>query len=88
MHLPTDKPHWTVPIARWAVWETHVLPDGLPSSPDVAFVEPMLRTMDADIAQALPEAHARWAAERPFALEEPFARVPINDAVARAAAAT
>ena len=51
------------------------------------FTEWMLRSIDAELARALPEAHARWAAERPFALDEPFARVPIREAVDRAAAA-
>ncbi len=52
------------------------------------FTETMLRAVDADLAKALPEAHARWKAERPFALEEPFARLPMNEAIANAAKAT
>jgi hypothetical protein len=43
LHLPTDKSHWIVPIARWAVWESVECEDGSTSSPDAAFVEPMLR---------------------------------------------
>ena len=42
----------------------------------------MLRGIDAGSPRAMPEAHARWMAERPFTLDEPFARVPMDDAVA------
>ena len=52
------------------------------------FTEKMLRAIDAELARAMPEAHARWSAERPFTFEEPFARVPMNVAVANAAKAT
>ncbi|MBX3258242.1 MAG: lysine--tRNA ligase [Labilithrix sp.] len=52
------------------------------------FTETMLRAIDAELARAMPEPHARWSAERPFTFEEPFARVPMNDAVASAAKAT
>jgi lysyl-tRNA synthetase class 2 len=45
--------------------------------------EDMLRTVDACLAQALPEAHPKFAARRSFSLVEPFARVPMKDAVAR-----
>ncbi|HEX9294812.1 MAG TPA: lysine--tRNA ligase, partial [Polyangiaceae bacterium] len=46
--------------------------------------EDMLRTVDARLALAMPDAHARWTAARPFSLEEPFARVPMKVAVSRA----
>jgi lysyl-tRNA synthetase class 2 len=52
------------------------------------FTEKMLRTVDAEVQKALPAAHAKWVADRPFTFEEPFARVPMNEAVARAAIAT
>jgi lysyl-tRNA synthetase class 2 len=52
------------------------------------FTETMLRAIDAELAKSLPEAHARWKAERPFTIDEPFARVPMNDAVANGARAT
>ncbi|MBX3206315.1 MAG: lysine--tRNA ligase [Labilithrix sp.] len=52
------------------------------------FTETMLRAIDAELARAMPEPHARWSAERPFTFQEPFARVPMNDAVASAARAT
>jgi lysyl-tRNA synthetase class 2 len=52
------------------------------------FTEIMLRGIDAELAKAMPEAHARWAAERPFAIDEPFARVPMAKAVADGASAT
>ncbi len=54
----------------------------------MAFTEKMLREIDAELARAMPQAHARWLAERPFTLDEPFARVPMNEAVANAARAT
>ncbi len=54
----------------------------------MSFTETMLRAIDADLQRAMPEAHARWAAERPFTFDEPFARVPIADAVASAAGTT
>lgn len=53
----------------------------------MAFTETMLRGIDQELARAMPEAHARWSAERPFTLDEPFARVPMNEAVASAARA-
>ena len=52
------------------------------------FTEIMLRGIDRELAKAMPEAHARWAAERPFAIDEPFARVPMAKAVADGASAT
>ena len=52
------------------------------------FTEKMLRDIDAEVARTLPEAHAKWLADRPFTFAEPFARVPMNDAVARAALST
>jgi lysyl-tRNA synthetase class 2 len=54
----------------------------------MSFTEKMLRAVDAGLAQAMPEAHARWLAERPFALDEPVARVAMDEAVANAARAT
>lgn len=52
------------------------------------FTEAMIRGVDAELARAMPEAHARWKTERPFSIDEPFARVPIADAVANAARRT
>jgi lysyl-tRNA synthetase class 2 len=52
------------------------------------FTEQMLRAIDAELARAMPEAQARWKAERPFTFDEPFARVPMTEAVANAAKAT
>jgi lysyl-tRNA synthetase class 2 len=46
--------------------------------------EDMLRTIDARLAAAMPEAYARFDAARPFSLKEPFARVPMKTAVTRA----
>ncbi|MFI5301838.1 MAG: lysine--tRNA ligase [Polyangiales bacterium] len=45
--------------------------------------ERMLRFADAELATALPEAHARWHSERKFTLEK-FARVTMHQATARA----
>jgi lysyl-tRNA synthetase class 2 len=47
----------------------------------LTFTEQMLRGIDAELAKAMPEAHARWTAERPFAIDEPFARIPMAKAV-------
>jgi lysyl-tRNA synthetase class 2 len=49
------------------------------------FAEELLRGIDARLATAMPEAHARWKAARPFSFDEPFARVPMAEAVARGA---
>ena len=54
----------------------------------MTFTELMLRAIDADLRNALPESHAKWAAERPFAIDEPFARVSMSDAVHAAAKLT
>lgn len=54
----------------------------------IDFTEVMLRGIDAELAKAMPEAHARWSAERPFAIEEPFARIPMALAVESGARAT
>ena len=54
----------------------------------IDFTEKMLRGIDAELGKAMPEAHARWSTERPFAIEEPFARVPMAKAVADGARAT
>ncbi len=50
--------------------------------------EVLLRGIDAELASAMPKAHAAWLAERPFALDEPFARVSMRDAVFFAASKT
>jgi lysyl-tRNA synthetase class 2 len=52
------------------------------------FTERLLRQIDARLAEAMPEAHASWLAARPFALDEPFARVPMEEAVTAAARRT
>ncbi len=52
------------------------------------FTERLLRDIDARLAAAMPEAHATWLAARPFTLSEPFARVPMEEAVAAAARST
>lgn len=51
LHLRTDNPQWIAPIARWVVWEAHVREDGSPASPDVAFVDPMLRRRLSGLAK-------------------------------------
>jgi lysyl-tRNA synthetase class 2 len=52
------------------------------------FTEVLLRGIDLELARAMPAAHARWLAERPFVLDQPFARVPMTEAVALAARKT
>jgi lysyl-tRNA synthetase class 2 len=52
------------------------------------FTEELLRGIDAKLAAAMPEAHAQWKEARPFALDAPFARVPMERAVAIAAERT
>jgi lysyl-tRNA synthetase class 2 len=52
------------------------------------FTEVMLRAIDAELANAMPESQPKWKEERPFTFDEPFARVPMNDAVGNAAKAT
>jgi lysyl-tRNA synthetase class 2 len=47
-------------------------------------VEDMLRKVDTRLSVALPEAYARFAAKRSFSLSEPFPRVPMKVALARA----
>jgi lysyl-tRNA synthetase class 2 len=52
------------------------------------FTEELLRGIDHRLAQAMPEAHAKWKAARTYTLNEPFARVSMEDAVAAAARKT
>jgi lysyl-tRNA synthetase class 2 len=52
------------------------------------FVEVLVRGIDARLAEAMPAAHATWKASRPFALDEPFVRVPMDRAIAAAAERT
>jgi lysyl-tRNA synthetase, class II len=52
------------------------------------FTEVLIRGIDARLEAALPEAHEAWKAGRPFTIDEPFARVPMADAVAKGAAKT
>ncbi len=52
------------------------------------FTERLLRDIDTKLAAAMPAAHEQWKAERPFTLDEPFVRVPMDRAVAVAAERT
>ncbi len=45
------------------------------------FTEVLLRGVDAKLQAAMPEAHAKWKAGRAFTFDEPFLRLPMNDAV-------
>jgi lysyl-tRNA synthetase, class II len=54
----------------------------------MTFTESLLRTVDARLAQAMPEAHALWREARSFTFDEPFVRVPMTVAVAAAAERT
>ena len=73
------NPEFTMLEYYWAYATYDVLMD---------FTEAMLRFVDDELAKSMPEAHAKWLAERPFTLSEPFARVPMAEAVAKAAAKT
>ncbi|MCC7535975.1 MAG: lysine--tRNA ligase [Deltaproteobacteria bacterium] len=47
--------------------------------------EEMLRFVDAELARAMPDAHARWREARSFALpDDPWPRLPMREAVAAA----
>jgi lysyl-tRNA synthetase class 2 len=52
------------------------------------FTEKLLRGIDAKLAEAMPGPHAEWKEARPFTLDQPFARVPMERAVAIAAERT
>jgi Beta-ketoacyl synthase, N-terminal domain len=55
---PNAETQWTLPLARWAVWEAHADDKGAPASPDVSFVEPMLRRRLSSLAKmSLKVAH-------------------------------
>jgi lysyl-tRNA synthetase, class II len=51
----------------------------------MSFTEVLLRGIDFELSRAMPAAHVAWLSERPFTLGEPFARVPMSEAVASAA---
>ena len=50
--------------------------------------EVLLRGVDERLAQAMPSAHGKWRDARPFTLEQPFVRLPMEEAVAVAAERT
>lgn len=50
----------------------------------MAMNEELLRSVDRGLAEKMPEAHAKWREDRAFTFDEPFARVPMKEAVARA----
>jgi len=52
------------------------------------FTERLLRGIDTHLAAAMPEPYVLWKEARPFTLDEPFARVPMERAVAVAAEKT
>ena len=52
------------------------------------FTEVVFRGIDAQLAQGDARGPRRVEAERPFTLDEPFARVPMAEAVADGRAAT
>ncbi|MBP9113746.1 MAG: lysine--tRNA ligase [Polyangiaceae bacterium] len=51
----------------------------------MTFVEELIRGVDRKLQAAMPKAHETWAKDRPFTVDEPFARVPMNEAVSNAA---
>jgi lysyl-tRNA synthetase, class II len=54
----------------------------------MAFTEVLLRGIDARLGEAMPAASALWKESRPFTLDAPFFRVPMDRAVAAAAERT
>ncbi len=54
----------------------------------MTFTEVLLRGIDARLREAMPEASALWREARPFTLDAPFFRVPMDRAVATAAERT
>jgi lysyl-tRNA synthetase class 2 len=52
------------------------------------FTELLLRGIDARLTEAMPEASALWKESRPFTLDAPFFRIPMDRAVAVAAERT
>ena len=54
----------------------------------MGFTERLLRDIDGALEAAMPDAHAAWTKARSFALDEPFAKVSMNDAVSAAATKT
>ncbi len=54
----------------------------------MTFTEVLLRGIDARLREAMPEASALWRESRPFTLDAPFFRVPMDRAVASAAERT
>jgi lysyl-tRNA synthetase class 2 len=52
------------------------------------FTEVLLRGVDERLARAMPAAHALWKQARPFTLDVPFVRIPMDRAVAEAAERT
>src|SRR5580698_9148282 len=54
----------------------------------MTFTEMLLRGIDARLREAMPEASALWREARPFTLDAPFFRVPMDRAVAAAAERT
>ncbi|MEI7614134.1 MAG: beta-ketoacyl synthase chain length factor [Betaproteobacteria bacterium] len=50
-HLKSVVSSLSAPITRWSKWESRVSPDGTLLSPDVSFVEPMLRRRLSSLAR-------------------------------------
>ena len=73
------NPEFTILELYWAYATYEELMD---------FVEIMLRSIDAELAKAMPTAHAAWKASRLFLLDEPFVRVSMDRAIAFAAERT
>jgi hypothetical protein len=50
LYVRSESPHWTAPVARWAIWEP-VRSEGPGATPDVGFIEPMLRRRLSSLAR-------------------------------------
>lgn len=57
--MTNEIPRWTVPIARWAVWDTSIPEHDSPSNEELHFVDPMLRRRLSRLSKmALKVAHS------------------------------
>jgi lysyl-tRNA synthetase class 2 len=54
----------------------------------MTFTEVLLRHVDKSLKEAQPADHAKWLEARPFTIDEPFARIPMDEMVKRAALKT
>jgi lysyl-tRNA synthetase class 2 len=51
----------------------------------MTFIEELVRGVDAELARALPESHAKWKEARPFTIDKPFLRIAMSEIVKQGA---